>query len=151
MKKGLLIVVIIILVAVGAYFYWQSSNQKTEVASNQTPGSNEPTTEPTIEQNIQYAKTTLQSIQTALESWKIDHKSYPDTLYALTTPIAYITSIPKDPFTQDQVFSYKKINDEDFMLWSVGPDGKDDGGRILFYEKNGVTSPGDIVRTPTIH
>ena len=145
MKKW--VVVIVILIAVGVYFYWKSLNSKSESVAGQPPGNNEMT----LEQKLQYATTNLRSIHTALESWKIDHKSYPDNLFVLTTPIAYMTRIPKDPFTQNEVFRYKKISDEDFLLWSVGPDGKDDGGQILFNQNNGVTSSGDIVRAPSIN
>lgn len=142
MKKWL-VVVIILVVAVGAYYYGKNSNQKSEVATGKTTEENEPI----IKQNVEKAITNLNNIHTALESWKMDHKSYPDNLFVLTTPVAYLTQVPNDPFTQNNVFSYKKINDEDFILWSVGPDGKDDDGRILFYQKNGLNSGGDIVLT----
>ncbi|MFB3896887.1 MAG: type II secretion system protein GspG [bacterium] len=144
MKKWLVVIVIIIVVAAAVYYFSRNSNPPPVSSSEKRTAQDEPT----IKQNIDYAISNLRSIQTALESWKIDYKSYPDNLYVLTTPIAYVTSIAKDPFTQDEIFRYNKISNEDYMLWSVGPDGKDDGGRILFYERNGLNSGGDIVCTP---
>jgi type II secretory pathway pseudopilin PulG len=146
MKKGLVVVVIILIIAAGAYYYWQNSNPKPEAAPSKATAANEPT----IAQNVEVARADLRYLHTALESWKVDNKTYPDNLFVLTTPVAYITQVPNDPFTQNAVINYKKISDTDFMLWSVGPDGKDDGGRILFNQNNGFNSPGDIVRTPTI-
>jgi len=66
----------------------------------------------------------------------------------LSTPVAYITRIPTDPFTKESAFSYKKINDKDFLLWEIGPDGKNNDGQIVYDPNNGLTSGGDIVRTP---
>ncbi len=42
----------------------------------------------------------MKSLETALESYAIDHAKYPEVFnpFRLTTPIAYISSIPNDPF-----------------------------------------------------
>jgi len=45
-------------------------------------------------------------------------------LRTLTTPTAYITSYPVDPFarTKNLVFGYINVGDTGWMLWSFGPD-----------------------------
>ncbi|MBN2328253.1 MAG: prepilin-type N-terminal cleavage/methylation domain-containing protein [Candidatus Omnitrophica bacterium] len=42
----------------------------------------------------------MKSLETAIESYKIDANQYigPFQLFRLTTPLAYISSIPEDPF-----------------------------------------------------
>jgi len=53
------------------------------------------------------------SIRTALEAYRVDHNTYPETdfstaalangwrsLYRITTPVAFMTSIPKTPFNE---------------------------------------------------
>jgi hypothetical protein len=147
MKKGL-VVVIIIVIAAGGYYYWMKSNQKPKVEPIQITGTPEEK-EAAIKNKIAESKADLRFLHVALESWKVDNKTYPDTLQVLSTPIAYITKNPIDPFTQGAWFNYKKINDNDFILWGIGPDGKNDDGQVVYDQNNGLTSSGDIVRTPT--
>jgi len=42
----------------------------------------------------------------------------------LTTPVAYITSLPVDPFAPEEgaVFGYFKHNDTGWILYGAGPD-----------------------------
>lgn len=57
-----------------------------------------------------------------LERWRAEHGRYPETLAALGLP-AEDTS---DPFN-DQPFVYR-VEDDAVLLYSVGRNGKDDGG-----------------------
>jgi hypothetical protein len=146
MKKVVWLVVIV-GIGVGGCFLWFKPKQNTDTAPVQITGTAEEK-EMTIKNKIAESKADLRFLHTALESWKVDNKTYPDTLRVLSTPIAYITKNPIDPFTQGAWFNYKKINDNDFILWGIGPDGKNDDGQIVYDQNNGLTSSGDIVRTP---
>lgn len=63
-------------------------------------------------------KSDMRTLMTSLESYGIDHNAYPaaegffkpmpsDRFNALTTPIAYITSVPRDPFSRRTGNSYE--------------------------------------------
>ena len=60
----------------------------------------------------------------ALERWRADHGRYPASLEELGLPEADT----KDPFS-GQPLVYRVENDG-VLLYSVGPDGQDDGGRV---------------------
>jgi len=67
-----------------------------------------------------------------LERFRLAHGSYPETLDALVP-----ASMPKpllDPMT-GKPFHYQRTNDGWFLLYSIGDDGKDDGG--VFRTKQG--------------
>mgnify|MGYP003385596414 CR=1 FL=1 len=90
---------------------------------------------------ISRAKADMRTAATAVESYHVDHNRYPATQasqesrYAmLTSPIAYITSVPPDPFGTGQpgTFVYQSgylgFYTYDFMvsyapdkLWGFGP------------------------------
>ncbi len=61
----------------------------------------------------------------ALSAYRTEHGEYPKTLAELAP--TYIDAILKDPFT-DGEFYYKQEGDG-YLLYSVGRNGKDDGGR----------------------
>jgi len=65
----------------------------------------------------------------ALRAYKLEHGAYPPTLTALTP--RYLQAIPIDPFTLSGPLRYKLMGAK-YMLYSVGPDGKDDGGAAIF-------------------
>ena len=60
----------------------------------------------------------------------------PESIDALVP--ARLPSVPRDPFTNDASLHLKATPDE-LLVWSVGPDGKDDGGP----RKEGVESDTD--------
>ena len=98
------------------------------------------------------AQADMRSVATALEAFRLDHNNYPVSvpfavdLVPLTTPVAYITSTPNDPFVPSsrpphRGFSYDLVRyqfddahtllisgaatsaiDSDWLLVSVGPD-----------------------------
>jgi hypothetical protein len=65
------------------------------------------------------------AVACALERHHLAHGHYPKTLQDLA-PTA-LKSLPED-WMSGQPFRYRPTEDGRFELWSVGPDGKDDGG-----------------------
>lgn len=63
----------------------------------------------------------------ALERWKLDKGRYPSCLDELVEG-GYISSVPMDPYS-DGPLIYKPIEDN-FTLYSVGPDFDDDSGQL---------------------
>ena len=61
----------------------------------------------------------------ALRTYQCEHHQYPDTLAALA-PI-YLHAIPADPFAAGQPLRYQRTA-QGYLLYSIGPDGKDDNG-----------------------
>jgi len=47
---------------------------------------------------------------------------------------SYLKSIPNDPFVEKKPLIYKKTA-KGYLLYSVGPDGVDDGGKPVFDSK----------------
>ena len=60
----------------------------------------------------------------ALQAWRAAHGAYPDTLEALVPDI--LGAVPADPFGNGPL-KYRRAGDK-YALYSVGPDGQDDGG-----------------------
>lgn len=72
----------------------------------------------------------FRGILKGLEAYRIDHNNQaPETIDQLTTPTNYIGTATKDPFGTGDV-KYLRQNDEIF-IYSVGPDGKWDGGKTM--------------------
>ena len=65
----------------------------------------------------------------ALRAYKLDHGTYPATLSALAP--ACLKAVPDDPFALSGPLRYKRTRGG-YLLYSVGPDGKDDGGKPIF-------------------
>jgi hypothetical protein len=62
----------------------------------------------------------------ACKLYKQDKGEYPGTLQELVPD--YIPELPDDPFSEGY-FIYKRRGDGGFILYSVGPNGVDDGGK----------------------
>ena len=75
----------------------------------------------------------------ALEAYRLEHGAYPKSLTELVTG-GYLRKLPTDPFTTDKPFIYNPT-DGGYLLYSIGPDMKDDGGAPL----NRRSQKGDIV------
>jgi len=71
-------------------------------------------------------------IACALERYRIEKGSYPDSLDAVR--LADGKPLPLDPITEKPM-GYRKTADGRYALWSVGFDGKDDGGKRTLNEK----------------
>jgi len=81
----------------------------------------------------------------ALRAYQLDHGAYPATLSVLVP--GYLKAVPADPFALSGPFRYRRIGTK-YLLYSIGPDGKDNGGKpILNNTNNWVNedSEGDIV------
>ncbi|MCW3100054.1 MAG: hypothetical protein JWL77_5672 [Chthonomonadaceae bacterium] len=61
----------------------------------------------------------------ALHAYRLEHGRYPVSLTELTP--AYLKRLPDDPFAVQGTFKYL-VKGGRYVLYSVGPDGKDDGG-----------------------
>lgn len=106
---------------------------------------------------VSRAKADLRTIATALEAYHADHNRYPPStlvprfarLIPLTTPVAFITSVPSDVFkTQDQnhgpfrshgnfAYGSQPIDNESrYALASDGPDLRGNHSPIEFYPGN---------------
>ena len=72
----------------------------------------------------------LLKIAMALELYKHDHGDYPATLESLL--FEYLEEVPVDPSTSRATISYQKEAEKEgkkFLLYSYGPNQKDDGGK----------------------
>lgn len=61
----------------------------------------------------------------ALRAYRLAHGAYPPDLAALTP--GYITAVPSDPFALKGPLHYRRTG-QGYCLYSIGPDGKDNGG-----------------------
>ena len=68
------------------------------------------------------------SVALALSAYHGDHGAYPATLTDLMPD--YLDQIPLDPFTAGQPLLYH-LQDDKYVLYSIGPDGADNGGRPI--------------------
>jgi len=65
-------------------------------------------------------------VSLALHAYRADHGQYPASLKELVP--AYLRAIPNDPFAVQGPLLYKRAN-KSYVLYSVGPDGTDNGGQ----------------------
>ncbi len=65
------------------------------------------------------------AVALTLRAYWLDHGAYPDDLSYLVPD--YLSAVPNDPFAGDAPLRYR-IEGERYMLYSIGPDGVDDGG-----------------------
>ena len=81
---------------------------------------------------LSYAR--LAQLAAALELYYLDNSEYPQQLEQLTPRL--MRSLPVDPFS-GKAFRYKVLGESIlYRLWSIGPDGQDDGG-VLLYDPRG--------------
>jgi hypothetical protein len=80
-----------------------------------------------IEQRYLATHTFLRQIQTAcaLERFRRKHGEYPQTMDALVPD--FIEAVPRDVM-DGQPLRYRRVADGRFILYSIGQNGKDDGG-----------------------
>jgi type II secretory pathway pseudopilin PulG len=74
------------------------------------------------------AQNAFLEIELALRAYKLQHHEYPDTLAALAPNL--LPSVPDDPFASNQPLRYQKTG-KSYLIYSVGPDGVDDGGKAI--------------------
>ena len=88
------------------------------------------------------ARDALGQLGFALSAYRADHAAFPESLDVLAPK--YIAQVPKDLYT-DQPLRYKRQGDG-FLLYSVGPNGADDGGRTVASQP-----PGDDIALQIPH
>jgi hypothetical protein len=66
----------------------------------------------------------------ALRAYRLERGAYPALLQNLITS-GYLKAVPVDPFASSRSLSYRKRGSS-FLLYSVGPDGVDNGGTPIF-------------------
>ena len=77
----------------------------------------------------------------ALRAYKLEHGAYPASLAALVPQ--YLKAVPADPFALSGSLRYKRQGAV-FLLYSVGPDGKDNAGQAIFDQTKPAPTPSDL-------
>ena len=77
----------------------------------------------------------------ALQAYRAEHGDYPETLEALAPGI--LRKTPDDLYALTGTFKYRKMGKR-YVLYSVGPDGKDNGGKAIL---NAAAPANSTVRT----
>ena len=90
-----------------------------------------------MEKNRQLtAQTMIRNFETALDNYKLDVGTYPDSLQHLVQNIddeykwegPYMKSIPKDPWGNEYMYDpYGEHNQGSYDIWSYGADGLEGG------------------------
>ena len=74
----------------------------------------------------------LARVACALERYRLAHGEYPETLDALAPQ--FIAQLPHD-IINGQPLHYRRTDDGQFILYSVGWNEKDDGGQVVLYQR----------------
>jgi hypothetical protein len=74
----------------------------------------------------------LLEVQLALRAYYVNHGRYPTALNVLVP--AYVPSVPADPYADSGLLRYR-LAAKRYVLYSVGPDGVDDGGKPIVNPK----------------
>ena len=72
-------------------------------------------------------------LRLALRTHQLERGALPPNLQALVPN--HIKAVPVDPFGKGAPFLYK-TDGKTYRLWSIGPDGRDDGGKPIGWLKN---------------
>ncbi|HEX5322294.1 MAG TPA: hypothetical protein VFW40_00810 [Capsulimonadaceae bacterium] len=78
-------------------------------------------------------QTNLMLAALALRIYRLDNGEYPNSLAELSPK--YLPTTPADPFAMNSALRYRRTGGK-YLLYSVGPDGKDDGGKPIFSATN---------------
>ncbi len=118
-----------------------------EVAGVGVEGSTGESEEP-FEDKIKKVQTDLDFLESVLKKVFDTEGSFPDFLDEIPDLQPADEKIPIDPFSRfDLSYQYLHLqNPEDYILYSVGPDGEDQYGEKIFVNEAGDSGPGDIVR-----
>lgn len=83
-------------------------------------------------------QTRLLMVVLALHAYKLEHGAYPEMLDQLAPN--YLNQVPDDIFWAQKTLHYKRAKDK-YLLYSVGPDGKDDNGTPIDVPSRATTPP----------
>jgi hypothetical protein len=86
----------------------------------------------------------LSQIALALGAYRSDRGNYPDRLAELAPK--YIAEVPKDGFSEAD-FIYRREGNG-YLLYSVGGNGKDDGGKSTYNDPPDENGDDFVIRTP---
>jgi hypothetical protein len=64
----------------------------------------------------------------ALRLYRLEHGAYPESLEALAP--RYLATVPADPFALNAALRYRRKGSK-YVLYSIGPDGVDNGGAAI--------------------
>jgi hypothetical protein len=82
----------------------------------------------------------LTSLAFSLAAYRADHGSYPSSLGDLVPK--YVAQVPRDIFVDADL--HYRLEDGGYVLYSVGPNGKDDGGKGIADRKEGTEDWDDV-------
>ena len=127
-----------------------------------------------VRAKVSSVQSNIRTITMGLESYRVDNSSYPPGLnpfieptaitetWRLSTPVSYISSIPKDNFYSPQFFGTPggifgpggpylhyvsdPVVNEVWLMWSYGPDKDMEFDELYYDPTNGTISNGDIYR-----
>ena len=115
----------------------------------------------------------LRAMAVALEAYRVDEGDYPlsanppawqppTETWRLTTPVAYMTSVPRDPFVYRPAamllggpfglfgphlhYVDQRVLDQYWLIFSYGPDGDLEFNELHYDPTNGTISDGDLYR-----
>ena len=77
-------------------------------------------------------------LRLALHAYQLENDGFPPALNALVP--RYIEAVPADPFGGGEAMRYRRSGAK-YQLWSIGPDGADDGGAPIPPHKPRVPRP----------
>lgn len=77
----------------------------------------------------QQQEVALRTLAIALAAYRVDHGRYPTKLAALVP--TYLAKVPRDLFS-GRPLKYRRRKDGGVLLYSVGPDDKDEGGNPIW-------------------
>jgi hypothetical protein len=95
---------------------------------------------------ILHTRNALFLLEFALRAYQLQHGNYPQKLSELVP--GYLQKIPNDPFATYSSLKYK-CDKTAYILYSIGPDGKDDGGKEIKGDRIFVGKQGDILASST--
>jgi hypothetical protein len=158
MKRQVIILITTALVMGGLYLgsgslqaqdtTGKKKDKPVNIAKKQNPKSKEDV----VKEKIETAQKNIKMVSTGCNSYHLDNNKFPDTLSQLTIHANYLKGDPVDPFNNNTSLRYKYIPNkesaawkDDYFVWSIGPDEKDQDAKLIYDPTNGLTSSGDIV------
>jgi hypothetical protein len=89
----------------------------------------------TVAQDRAAMELELVKVALVLDQYHADHGAYPASLVELTPK--YVSTIPRDIFNEADL--HYRRDGHGYLLYSVGPNGKDDGGRTIYDSRRDAT------------
>lgn len=87
------------------------------------------------------ARDDMLMVALALRAYRLEHQAYPARLEDLV-PV-YLKLVPPDPFGSGEPLRYR-LEGDSYRLWSIGPDGVDNGGEPIRVAKAATTNNPDL-------